>query len=85
MAFWPVLHAFQHVMLSVLGFFSFSFNSAVKILIVLMKKPVTLVLSNKTVLRVFAANNHSENLLQATAEIFLSLQRSDLSFYAFWL
>lgn len=42
-----------------LGFFSFHFNSAVKTLVVLMRKPVAFMLSAKTMVRIFAANSQS--------------------------
>lgn len=37
-------------------------------LIVLMRKPVAFMLSAKTMLRVFAANNHSKSLFQVAEE-----------------
>lgn len=50
-----------------------------------MRNPVAFMLSAKTMLRVFAANNHSKSLFQVVEEFFLPLQRLDLSICAFWL
>lgn len=52
-AFWSVLHSFQQLCSQLRGWsFLFHFNSAVKVLIVLMRKAVALMLSARTILYV---------------------------------